>query len=81
MKLIRITKGSKPVRTLIEQGERKTISVEEAGRQLGLSRNSAYQAAGRGEIPTIKIGRRLLVPVVAFERLLDSAFVAQQGVA
>lgn len=54
-----------------KQVERRTISVEEAGRQLGLSRNSAYQAAGRGEIPTIQIGRRLLVPIVAFERLLD----------
>jgi excisionase family DNA binding protein len=61
------------------QAERRTISVEEAGRQLGLSRNSAYQAAGRGEIPTIKIGRRLLVPIVAFERLLNSAVVAQWG--
>ncbi|WP_132254382.1 helix-turn-helix domain-containing protein [Methylobacterium segetis] len=63
------------------QSQRRTISIEEAGRQLGLSRNSAYQAAGRGEIPTIKIGRRLLVPVVAFERLLNSAVVAQQGAA
>lgn len=50
---------------------RRTITVEEAGRQLGLGRNSAYQAAGRGEIPTIKIGRRLLVPIVAFDRLFD----------
>lgn len=60
---------------------RRTISVEEAGRQLGLSRNSAYQAAGRGEIPTIKIGRRLLVPVVAFERLLDQPAFSPDGAA
>ncbi|WP_238273360.1 helix-turn-helix domain-containing protein [Methylobacterium cerastii] len=51
--------------------ERRTISVEEAGRRLGVSRNTAYEAAGRGEIPTIRIGRRMLVPVLAFERLLD----------
>ena len=50
---------------------RRTITVEEAGRLLGVGRNTAYEAAGRGEIPTIRIGRRLLVPVVAFERLLD----------
>lgn len=51
--------------------QRRTISVEEAARRLGVSRNTAYEAAGRGEIPTIKIGRRLLVPVIAFERMLD----------
>jgi excisionase family DNA binding protein len=49
----------------------KVISVPEAGRQLGLSRNSAYEAANRGEIPTIRIGRRLLVPVAAFDRMLE----------
>ena len=58
-----------------------TISVEEAGRRLGVSRNTAYEAAGRGEIPTIKIGRRLLVPLVAFERLLDQPAGTRQEVA
>jgi excisionase family DNA binding protein len=56
----------------IEQGPTgaKTISVEEAGRWLGVSRNTAYEAAARGEIPTIKIGRLIRVPVAPFERLL-----------
>jgi excisionase family DNA binding protein len=48
-------------------------SVEEAGRLLGLSRNSAYEAAKRGELPTLTFGRRLVVPRVALMRLLDSA--------
>ncbi|WP_244025031.1 helix-turn-helix domain-containing protein [Methylobacterium sp. J-048] len=48
----------------------KTISVEEAGKWLGVSRNTAYEAVGRGEIPTIKIGRLYRVPVAPFERLL-----------
>ena len=61
------------------QSGRRTISVEEAGRQLGLSRNTAYQAANRGEIPTIRIGHRLLVPVVAFERLLEVPSPTQRG--
>jgi excisionase family DNA binding protein len=38
------------------------VTIEEAGRFLGLSRSAAYRAAARGEIPTILIGRRLLVP-------------------
>ena len=53
------------------ESERKTLSVPEAGRQyFNLSRNSSYEAARRGEIPTIKIGRILRVPVVALERKL-----------
>ncbi|MBR1328819.1 helix-turn-helix domain-containing protein [Bradyrhizobium sp. WYCCWR 13023] len=50
-----------------------TISVPEAGqRYFGLSRNAAYAAADRGEIPTIKIGRLLKVPVKALEQMLDN---------
>jgi len=38
---------------------------------LRISRGSAYEAAKRGEIPTIRIGRRLLVPTDALEKLLS----------
>ena len=49
-----------------------TISVPEAGRRyFGLSRNAAYAAAARREIPTIKIGRLLKVPVKALEQMLE----------
>jgi hypothetical protein len=51
-----------------------TISVPEAGRRFfNLSRNGSYAAAERGEIPTIRIGRLLRVPVRALERMLDEA--------
>ena len=43
-------------------GEPLTISVEDAARVLGLSRGLAYEAARRGELPVIRLGRRLLVP-------------------
>jgi excisionase family DNA binding protein len=39
-----------------------TISVEDAARLLGISRGLAYEAARRGELPVIRLGRRLLVP-------------------
>lgn len=49
-----------------------TISVPEAGRRyFSLSRNAAYAAAERGDIPTIKIGRLLKVPVRALENMLE----------
>jgi excisionase family DNA binding protein len=51
--------------------DRETLTVEEAGRILGLGRQAAYGAARRGEIPTLRIGRRVLVPRVRLERLLE----------
>ena len=57
-----------------------TMSVPEAGaKYFGLCRNAAYDAAHRGEIPTIKIGRLLRVPVRALERMLDRAGAATEG--
>jgi len=59
-----------------------TISVPEAGRRyFGLSRNGSYVAAGRGDIPTIKIGRLLRVPVRALEQMLDRASAKSAEVA
>lgn len=53
--------------------ERKTITISEASKALGIGRNAGYEAARRGEIPTIKIGKRILVPVAALERKLQGA--------
>lgn len=44
---------------------RVMVSVEETAQLLGLGRSAAYEAARRGELPTRRIGRRLLVPVPA----------------
>jgi excisionase family DNA binding protein len=52
--------------------ERQTLSVEDAGKMLGLSRATAYEAARAGTIPVIRIGRRVLVPRAALDRLLNS---------
>ena len=49
---------------------RKTMTIPEAAKKLGIGRNSAYAAAKRGEIPTIRIGSRILVPCAAFERMV-----------
>lgn len=54
------------------QSALKTISVPEAGRQyFGLGKNASYEAAARGEIPVIRLGRRLRVSIVALERILE----------
>ncbi len=53
------------------QNERLTYKIEEAGRLLGVGRNQAYEAAKRGDFPTIRIGKRLLVPKAALDRMLN----------
>jgi Helix-turn-helix domain len=54
-----------------DQSSPKTISVPAAGKEyFGLAKNAAYAAAARGEIPVIRIGGRLRVPVIQLERLL-----------
>ena len=53
-----------------QQEERLVYTVPEAGRLLGLGRNAAYDAAKRGDIPTLRMGRLLLVPKIPFHRML-----------
>lgn len=55
-----------------------TITVEEAGEILGIARSTAYIAARSGEIPTLRVGRRLLVPTA---RLLEMLGMAGPGAA
>ena len=50
--------------------KRRTTTVDEAAQALGVSRNAAYSAIRRGEIPAIRIGDRRLVPIIAIERRL-----------
>ena len=51
--------------------EKQTYTVSEAAKVLGIGRSAAYEAARSGEIPTIRIGKRILVPLPALKRLLE----------
>lgn len=53
--------------------EKLTISVEEAAQLLGIGRGTAYELARNGQLPTLKLGRRLLVPKAALEKMLTAA--------
>jgi excisionase family DNA binding protein len=57
-----------------DQVERLTMTVEEAGKALGISRATAYSLANQGRLPVIRISdRRFIVPVKSLNELLDSA--------
>jgi excisionase family DNA binding protein len=48
-----------------------TLSVDEAARLLRIGRSLAYAGVASGAIPSIRIGKRLLIPRAALERMLE----------
>jgi excisionase family DNA binding protein len=63
-------------RTSLVLGNRLALTVTEASSLLGISRALAYELVARGEIPSIRLGRRLVVPTAA---LLDLLGLQQMG--
>jgi hypothetical protein len=63
-----------PIPGAVPSAPTKTISIPEAGKLFfGISKNAAYAAAERGEIPWIRVGRLKRVPVALMERRLQQA--------
>ena len=56
--------------------ERLTLTVEEAGGLLGISRALAYEMARTGRLPTLRFGKRIVVPKKAIESMLDRSILA-----
>ena len=56
---------------VIADDDRLVLTIEEAGKLLGLGRSGTYEAARRGDIPTLRVGSRILVPKVALLKLLE----------
>ena len=59
-----------------QTNERLTVTVTEAAEMLGVSRNMAYECVRTGEIPSISLGRRLLVPRKALLAMIDGEVAA-----
>ena len=52
--------------------DRLVFTVNEARQKLGISRGLTYEAIRTGKIPSIRIGRRILIPKAALQRLLEN---------
>lgn len=48
------------------------LSVEDVARLLGISRTLAYESVARGELPSVRLGKRIVVPRRALDELLES---------
>jgi excisionase family DNA binding protein len=46
------------------------VTVDELAERLGIGRNQAYEIVQRGQIPSLRFGRRWLIPRAAFDRML-----------
>lgn len=53
------------------EDKRLTLTVEETAKVLGIGRSLCYDRIKTGEIPSLKFGRRLLVPKSALLKMLD----------
>ena len=51
--------------------DRFVLTVAEAMVKLGVSRGLLYEAVRTGQVPSIRIGRRILIPRAALDRLLN----------
>jgi excisionase family DNA binding protein len=61
---------------MAKETEARTYKIGEAAKLLGIGRNQAYEAAQRGDIPCLKIGKRVLVPKAALDRMLEGSKAA-----
>ncbi len=50
--------------------ERPVLTVPEAGALLGLGRSGSYEAAARGDLPVLRVGRKMLVPTARLRVML-----------
>lgn len=61
-----------------QSDDRLTLTVEETGKMLGISRATAYQLANQGKLPVIRLGRRLLISKAGLERMVNEAGAKSQ---
>lgn len=59
--------------------EKLTYSVDEMSKLLGISRPKAYELANRQDFPTLRIGKRILIPIDRFHRWLDESAGRESG--
>ncbi|MGO6702593.1 MULTISPECIES: helix-turn-helix domain-containing protein [Rhizobium] len=53
-----------------KEPSRATATVDEAAKKLGIGRNQCYEAVRRGQIPHLRIGKRVLILTAALDRIL-----------
>lgn len=53
-----------------------TATVDEVALIMGIGRRQAYEAVNRGEIPSIRLGNRILISTRVINQILDHGTVS-----
>lgn len=67
------------VADVAQERDQLAVSVDEAARLLGVSRDLVYDLVRRGELPAVRLGRRIVIPYRSLERLLEAGSTADAG--
>ncbi len=67
-----VTKTSSDISMPKSQSNKLVLTIEEIANLLGLSRSSTYEAVRKGQIPSIRIGKRIIIPRTALIKILSS---------
>ena len=63
--------GGRSIARPRQNSDKLCYTVPEVAQMLGFSRNFGYELARRGELPILKFGKRILVPRLALEKMLE----------
>lgn len=54
-----------------QTNERLTITPEQAAKQLGISMPTMYQLCNRKDFPSVRVGRKIIIPLASLEKWLE----------
>lgn len=66
-------------RNAVPLSERLALTVSETAAMLGISRSKAYELVGTGELPSVRLGDRLIVPRRQLEERLEQLLAQHRG--
>lgn len=55
----------------VKEMEKLAYNMKEVDEVLGISKSLAYEMAKKGELPIIRMGNRILVPIKRLEEMFD----------
>jgi excisionase family DNA binding protein len=61
-----------PTEETLVADDRLVFTVAEVAYLINVSRAFAYELVARGELPSIRLGRRIVVPRMGLQKLLDA---------
>ena len=62
-----------------QTNERLTLTPEDAAKQLGVSKPTMYALCNRKDFPSVRVGRKIIIPLVALEKWLEAQTTERSG--